>query len=73
MIDEISPLEYWKKNFRTSKDQFIELCEELRSYISPGISQNYPALFVEKKVAVTLCYLKDTATILMTANTLGIN
>ena len=73
MINEISPLEDWKKNFRMSKDQFIELCEELRPHISPGTSPNYLSLSVEKKVAVTLCYLKETGTIWMTANTFGIH
>ncbi|XP_028416187.1 putative nuclease HARBI1 [Dendronephthya gigantea] len=73
MINEISPPEDRKKNFRMSKDQFIELCEELRPYISPGTSPNYLALSVEKKVAVTLYYLKDTGTIWMTANTFGIH
>ena len=60
MINGVSPDNDWKRNFHMSKGKFLELCEELRSYISPGNSPNYLTLSVEKKVAVVLYYLKDT-------------
>jgi hypothetical protein len=73
MIDGISPADDWKRNFRMSRERFTELCEEFRPFITPGISPNYLALSVEKKVDVTLYYLKDTGSIWMTANTFGIH
>ena len=56
-----------------SKEAFLEQCEELRPYISPGKSPNYLTLPLEKRVAVVLYYLKDTGSIWMTANTFGIH
>ena len=50
------------KNFRMPKIDFEALVAELRPYISPNpLSPNYRALNVEKKVAIALYYLKDTA------------
>ena len=57
----------------TSELQFFLLCDKLRPFISPGTSQNYRALTLEKKIAETLYYLKDTGSIWMTANTFGIH
>ena len=48
MIDGISPADDWKRNFRMSRERFTELCEELRPFITHGISPNYLALSVEK-------------------------
>ena len=43
----------WKKNFRLSRAEFDEICNELRPYISPHIlSPNHRASLVENKVAV---------------------
>ena len=66
------PADCWKKNFRMPKEQFLNLCEELRPFISPSqASPNYRKISIEKKVALTLYYLKDTGSIWMTANTFG--
>ncbi len=74
MINGVSPDGDWKRNFRMSREEFLELCEELRPHISPCInSPNYLTLSLEKKVAVALYYLKDTGSIWMTANTFGIH
>ena len=74
MINGISRADDWKRNFRMSREQFTELCEELRPFITPGKLPNYLALSVEKKVDITLYYLKDTTgSIWMTANTFGIH
>ena len=74
MITGISPEEDWKKNFRMTRQEFNKLCDELRPYISPNPkSPNRRALSVEKKVALTLYYLKDTGSMWMTANTFGIH
>ena len=65
--------EQWVKNFRMTREEFFKLVHELRPYISPDESSpNYRALTAEKRLAVALYYLKDTGSLVMTANTLGI-
>ena len=74
MMGEDIPNSCWKKNFRMSKECFLELADNLRTTISPkGNSPNYRFLSTEKKLAVTLYYLKDTGSLWMTANTFGIH
>ena len=69
MIGGMVAEENWKKNFRMTQEMFYELVEELRPYISPDNSTpNYRALSADKKVAITLYYLKDTGSLIMTAN-----
>ena len=61
MISGISPESYWFKNFRLSKSAFMNLAEQLKPFIAPNPkSPNYRALSTEKKLAITLYYLKDT-------------
>lgn len=73
MIGGIAPDQQWIKNFRMTREKFLRFVDELRPYISPDLSSpNYRALSAEKKVAVTLYYLKDTGSLGMTANTFGI-
>ena len=73
MIGEKAPEKTWKKNFLLPRESFMELAEEIRPFISPNpLSPNYRALPTEKKLAVTLYYLKDTGSLSMTANTFGI-
>ena len=63
-----------EENFRMSKDSVHELAAELVPYVAPKpASPNYRLLDTEKKLAVTLCYLKDTDPLWMTANTFGIH
>lgn len=73
ILNGVSPEESWKKNFRMSRNDFMELATELRPYISqrPG-SPNYRCLTTERKVAITLYYLKDTGSLSMTANSFGV-
>ena len=74
MFSGVSPEEDWKKNFRMTRLEFKELCEQLGPHIFPDPkSPNRRALSVEKKVALTLYYLKDTGSMWMTANTFGIH
>ncbi|CAB4016610.1 Hypothetical predicted protein [Paramuricea clavata] len=55
ILNGVSPEESWKKNFRMSRDDFMELVVELRPYISPKPgSPNYRRFTAEKKVAITL-------------------
>ena len=74
MLGGTSPEESWKKNFRMTKSEFHELADQLANVISPTAnSPNYRALSTEKKLAVTLYFLKDTGSLSMTANTFGIH
>ena len=63
---------YWKKNFRLSRESFFSLHEQFSPYIAtdPKIP-NYRCLSSEKKLALTLYYLKDTGSLWMTANAFG--
>ena len=73
MINHISLTSEWKKNFRLTFEQFMQLVEKLRPYLSPDPdSPNYRALEVEKKVAIALYYLKDKGSLRMTSNIFGI-
>ena len=63
----------WRKNFRLSREEFMVLLAELKPYVAPDYtSPNYRALSAEKKLAVTLYYLKDTGSLSMTAITFGL-
>ena len=60
---------YLEKNFRLTKVAFEALVAELRPYILPTtLSPNHRALNAKKKVAITLYYLKDTASIAIAVN-----
>ncbi len=73
MWNGIAPEEHWKKNFRMPRESFMDLLAELNPYISPNLSSpNYRALSAEKKLALTLYFLKDTGSLGMTANTFGV-
>ena len=74
MVNGVSPVEDWKKNFRMYRPEFEELCNELRLYILPDPrSPSSRALSVEKKVVITLYYIKDTGSLWMTTNTFGVH
>ena len=74
MINNRLSEEEWKKNFRLSRTQFFSLLEELHPHITPKPnSPNHRALAADKKLAITLYYLKDTGSLRMTANTFGIH
>ena len=69
MINDVAPSDAWKKNFRMSRKVFIDLVDQLRPCISPSpFSPNYHAINVEKKLGMTLYYLKDSGSLGMTAN-----
>ena len=73
MINGEAPDEFWMKNFRMTKETFLALESELKPCISPNPSSpNYRSLSSAKKLAVTLYYLKDTGSLIMTANAFGI-
>ena len=73
LISGVSPKEFWKKNFRMDEALFHDLVLQLCAYISPNPhSPNRRALTADKKIAVTLYYLKDSGSLNMTADTFGI-
>lgn len=51
----------------------MELADELRPYLQPGRSpRGQDVLSVEKQLGITLYYLKDQGSLVMTANTFGV-
>ena len=69
----IYPLEFWKRNLRLTRNQFFNLTNELQLYISPSLlSPNHCAVNTDKKLALTLYYLKDTGSLIITANNFGV-
>ena len=72
MKGELSESE-WKDNMRMSRDDFMALVDKLRHYLSPD-SESFrkDTISMEKKVAMTLYYLKDQGSLRMTANVFGI-
>ena len=49
------------------------MTDELEPYISPSLlSPNHRVLNADKKLALTLYYLKDTGSLIMTANNIGV-
>ena len=63
-----------EKNIPLDREGFHELCTELEPFIRPKAnSPNYRALSLQKKVAITLYYLKDTGRLRMTGNLFGID
>ena len=63
----------WQANLRMTRAVFMTLVEELRPFISPDLrSPNRTALTAEKKLALTLYYLKDMGSLSMTANSFGV-
>ena len=64
----------WNLNLRMNREQFMELVEMLRPYLE--VKQgNFRAdvICVEKKVAMTLYYLKDQGLYRMTCNNFGVS
>ena len=74
LLREDIPPDTWKKNLRMSKECFYNLVAQLDPVIRPKPnSPNYRFLTTDKKLAITLYYLKDTGSLWMTANTFGIH
>lgn len=63
----------WKKNFRMDRNVFMVLANEVRPFLQPSRGpRGDDVLSVEKQLAMTLYYLKDQGSILMTANAFGV-
>ena len=63
----------WKENFRMCKENFLQLCSELRPYIEKKTTNMRMPVEVERQVAVTLYYLSDEGRLRKTANAFGLS
>ena len=69
---KMSEVEWWK-NFRISKCDFKVLVDLIRPFYTERSSRiRNDVISLEKRIAVTLYYLKDQGSMTMTANTFGI-
>ena len=71
---EMSP-EEWKNNLQLSKEGFYKLVDAIRTFAklcSSKVRQDELEKKLEKRIAITLYYLKDQGSMKMTANTFGI-
>ena len=72
MVNGVSPADSWKKNFRMKREEFYELVEMIRPYARTRSSRaRQDIITLEKRIAMTLHYLKDQGSVIMTANTFG--
>ena len=64
----------WHSNLRMNRATFLELVEKIRPLLQPD-PRNLRAdvMSVEKKVALTLYYLKDQGSYRMSCNSFGIS
>ena len=63
----------WKKYFRMNRDVFMILANEVAPFLEPSRGPcGDDVLSVEKQLAMTLYYLKDQGSILMTTNAFGV-
>ena len=64
----------WKLNLRLSKENFMELVDKLRPQLAPKPRSFRPDTnTAEKKLAMTLHYLKDQGSLRVTANAFGVS
>ena len=63
----------YKENFRMRKENFENLCEELRPYLSRRSTIMRKPVDVETQVALTLYYLSDEGRLRKTANAFGLS
>ena len=69
MINGISPDDWWRNNFRFSREKFFDFVDLLKTTIGPNPNTpNLRSLSAAKKLAITLYYLKDMGSLGMTAN-----
>lgn len=63
----------WKKNFQMNPDVFMILADDVRPFLKPSHGPcGDDVLSVEKQLVMTLYYLKDQGSIVMTANAFGV-
>ena len=73
LFNGILPEREWKKNLRMDRAVFMSVVDELRPFLQPGRSpRGLDVLSVEKQLAMTLYFLKDQGSLMMTANAFGV-
>ena len=73
LFNGVLPEAEWKKNFRMDRQSFMDLADELRPYLQPSRSpRGLDVLSVQKQLGITLYYLKDQGSLMMTANAFGV-
>jgi hypothetical protein len=71
-LNRASPESEWKKDFRMSPGNFMELCNELRPIIERETTRMKQPLSVETQVGITLYYFSDEGRYRKVANTFGV-
>jgi hypothetical protein len=71
-LNRVSPESEWKNNFRMSRGNFMELCNELRPIIERETTRMKQPLSVETQVGITLYYFSDEGRYRKVANTFGV-
>ena len=71
-LNGVSPESEWKNNFRMSRGNFMELCDELRPIIERETTRMKQPLSVETQVGITLYYFSDEGRYIKVANTFGV-
>ena len=63
----------WKKNLRLTRNHFFDWANKLQPYISPKLLllNHGTSNADQKKLALTLHYLNDTGSLIITANNFG--
>ena len=69
--NQVTPQD-WHKNFRMSKESFLDLCQQLEEHLTKCNTRFWKAVSVEEKVALTLYYLSDEGRLRKTANAFGL-
>ena len=59
-VNDVVVSQEWKENFQMDKENFLKLCNELRSYIQKKSTNMRSSISVEKQEAITLYYLSDS-------------
>ena len=72
-LDNVVILEEWIENFRLSKETFIELCDELRPFLTKSDTTMRKAISVETQIAITLYYMADEGRYQKIANAFGVS
>ena len=72
MVNDVLPESEWYANFRISKKDFNDLVEMIKPYAEEKSTRfRSDTIPLEKRVAMTLYYLKDQGHLRMIANTFG--
>ena len=73
MVNKVVPMEEWCLNLRMDYSVFMKLVDRLRELlICDPLAFRQDCISPEKRVAISLYYLKDQGSLRMTSNTFGV-